>query len=141
MEDGPPEVLFVHGGHTSKVSELSWNLNDDWVLSSVAEDNILQVWQMAENLYLPNAGQAPQGAEKAAFIDPGEEIEEEDEIVKNEGDELGEEGKPKAGDRKRKAEEIETKGEEREEEGVEGEGKEGEVVDEESGEKGKSMEE
>jgi len=50
-EDGPPEVLFVHGGHTSKISDFSWNLNDDRVIASVAEDNILQIWQMAENIY------------------------------------------------------------------------------------------
>jgi len=45
-EDGPPELLFVHGGHTAKVSDVSWNLVDPWVLGSAAEDNILQVWQM-----------------------------------------------------------------------------------------------
>lgn len=50
-EDGPPELLFVHGGHTSKVSDFTWNPNDDWVMSSVAEDNILQIWQMASNVY------------------------------------------------------------------------------------------
>jgi WD40 repeat protein len=50
-EDGPPELLFIHGGHTSKISDFSWNANDDWVVASVAEDNILQVWQMAENIY------------------------------------------------------------------------------------------
>lgn len=42
-EDGPPELLFIHGGHTSKISDFSWNSNDDWVVASVAEDNILQV--------------------------------------------------------------------------------------------------
>ena len=42
-EDGPPELLFVHGGHTSKVSDFAWNPSDDWVVASVAEDNILQV--------------------------------------------------------------------------------------------------
>ena len=42
-EDGPPELMFIHGGHTSKVSDFSWNPSDDWVLASVAEDNILQV--------------------------------------------------------------------------------------------------
>ena len=41
-EDGPPELLFIHGGHTSKVSDFSWNVSDDWVIASVAEDNILQ---------------------------------------------------------------------------------------------------
>ena len=50
-EDGPPELLFIHGGHTSKISDFSWNPCDDWVLASVAEDNILQIWQMAENIY------------------------------------------------------------------------------------------
>ncbi|KAH6562161.1 hypothetical protein BASA50_007695 [Batrachochytrium salamandrivorans] len=50
-EDGPPELLFVHGGHTNKISDFSWNPNDPWVLCSVAEDNICQVWQMASNIY------------------------------------------------------------------------------------------
>ena len=42
-EDGPPELLFIHGGHTSKVSDFAWNPSEDWVIASVAEDNILQV--------------------------------------------------------------------------------------------------
>lgn len=42
-EDGPPELLFIHGGHTGKISDFNWNYNDDWVIASVAEDNILQV--------------------------------------------------------------------------------------------------
>lgn len=50
-EDGPPELLFIHGGHTAKISDSSWNTNDDWVIASVAEDNILQIWQMAENIH------------------------------------------------------------------------------------------
>ncbi|URE23734.1 Histone-binding protein RBBP4 or subunit C of CAF1 complex [Musa troglodytarum] len=50
-DDGPPELLFVHGGHTSKISEFSWNPAMPWVIASVAEDNILQVWQMAESIY------------------------------------------------------------------------------------------
>ncbi|CAI5439019.1 unnamed protein product [Caenorhabditis angaria] len=50
-EDGPPELLFIHGGHTAKISDFSWNPNDPWVVCSVSEDNILQVWQMADNIY------------------------------------------------------------------------------------------
>lgn len=50
-EDGPPELLFLHGGHTSKVSDISWNANDEWTLASVSEDNVLQVWNMAEEIY------------------------------------------------------------------------------------------
>jgi len=50
-EDGPPELLFIHGGHTDKISDFSWNPNDDWVIASVADNNVLQIWQMAENIY------------------------------------------------------------------------------------------
>uniref|UniRef100_A0A8C3UM53 RB binding protein 4, chromatin remodeling factor n=1 Tax=Catharus ustulatus TaxID=91951 RepID=A0A8C3UM53_CATUS len=50
-EDGPPELLFIHGGHTAKISDFSWNPNEPWVICSVSEDNIMQVWQMAENIY------------------------------------------------------------------------------------------
>ncbi|KAF9984389.1 CCR4-Not complex caf1 ribonuclease subunit Caf1 [Modicella reniformis] len=49
--DGPPELLFIHGGHTNKVSDFSWNQNEPWVIASTAEDNICQVWQMASNIY------------------------------------------------------------------------------------------
>jgi WD40 repeat protein len=52
-EDGPPELLFLHGGHTSKVSDISWNTQDQWAVASVSEDNVLQVWQMAEEIYAP----------------------------------------------------------------------------------------
>ncbi|CAJ0962731.1 unnamed protein product, partial [Mesorhabditis belari] len=50
-EDGPPELLFIHGGHTAKVSDFSWNPNEPWLICSVAEDNVMQVWQMADNIY------------------------------------------------------------------------------------------
>jgi histone-binding protein RBBP4 len=50
-EDGPPELLFIHGGHCSKVSDFSWNMNDEWTVVSVADDNVLQVWTMAEEIY------------------------------------------------------------------------------------------
>ncbi|KAF7487692.1 Histone-binding protein RBBP4 [Sarcoptes scabiei] len=50
-EDGPPELLFIHGGHTAKISDFAWNPNDPWVICSVSEDNIMQIWQMAENIY------------------------------------------------------------------------------------------
>jgi len=50
-EDGPPELLFLHGGHTSKVSDLSFNRNDEWTIASVSEDNVFQIWNMAEEIY------------------------------------------------------------------------------------------
>ncbi|KAG4966974.1 hypothetical protein AAZX31_12G031900 [Glycine max] len=50
-EGGPPELLFSHGGHKGKISDFSWNRNQPWVISSVAEDNSFHVWQMAESIY------------------------------------------------------------------------------------------
>ncbi|KAL3635273.1 Chromatin assembly complex, subunit 3 [Castilleja foliolosa] len=50
-EEGPPELLFIHGGHTSKVSDFSWNPCEDWVMASVGGNNILQIWQMCEHIY------------------------------------------------------------------------------------------
>ena len=47
-EDGPPELLFMHGGHTNRVSDFSWNMNDPWVVCSAADDNLIQVWKVAE---------------------------------------------------------------------------------------------
>ena len=50
-EDGPPELMFIHGGHTDKISDFSWNPNDPWVMASVSDDNVCQIWQIAENIY------------------------------------------------------------------------------------------
>lgn len=49
--DGPPELLFMHGGHTAKVSDFSWSETEEWVLASVGEDNVVQIWAMAEGVY------------------------------------------------------------------------------------------
>ncbi|KAL2937100.1 WD-40 repeat-containing protein MSI2 [Bienertia sinuspersici] len=49
-QDGPPELLFSHGGHKAKISDFSWNKNEPWMISSVADDNTVQVWQMAESI-------------------------------------------------------------------------------------------
>lgn len=45
-QDGPPELLFIHGGHTAKASDFSFNPNMEFMIASVAEDNILQCWQV-----------------------------------------------------------------------------------------------
>jgi histone-binding protein RBBP4 len=52
-EDGPPELMFIHGGHTDKVADIAWNPHptEEWLIASVADDNIMQIWQMAENIY------------------------------------------------------------------------------------------
>lgn len=49
-EDGPPEMLFMHGGHTNRISDFSWNKNDPWVMCTTAEDNLIQVWRASRRL-------------------------------------------------------------------------------------------
>ena len=44
-------MLFMHGGHTAKITDLSWNPNERNMIASVAEDNIIQVWQIAREIY------------------------------------------------------------------------------------------
>lgn len=50
-EDGPPELLFVHGGHTSRPTDLAWSPNEDWTLATAAEDNVLQCWRPSATIY------------------------------------------------------------------------------------------
>jgi len=51
FQDGPPELLFLHAGHTSRISDICWDPNNPWVMASVAEDNIVQCWEMEEKIY------------------------------------------------------------------------------------------
>lgn len=74
-EDGPPELLFIHGGHTSKVNDFSWNGINPWTIASVSEDNVLQVWTMAEEIYADDEEESEDGDD-----DKEEEILREDEI-------------------------------------------------------------
>jgi histone-binding protein RBBP4 len=46
----PPELLFIHGGHTGKITDLAWCPKEPWVCGSVSDDNILQIWQIAKQI-------------------------------------------------------------------------------------------
>jgi histone-binding protein RBBP4 len=52
-EDGPPELLFVHGGHTTRPTDIAWAVGDgmEWYMASAAEDNVVQFWKMSEGIY------------------------------------------------------------------------------------------
>ena len=52
--DGPPELLFVHGGHVGRIEDAAWNQNDPLVVCSAAEDNTVHVWQMTSSVYEEN---------------------------------------------------------------------------------------
>lgn len=47
--EGPPELMFLHGGHTNTVYDLSWNPAEPFEIVTVAADNMLQVWQIPES--------------------------------------------------------------------------------------------
>lgn len=49
-QDGPPELVFIHAGHTDKVADFSMNPLQPWTFASVSDDNILQVYTLANNI-------------------------------------------------------------------------------------------
>jgi WD40 repeat protein len=68
-KEGPPELLFVHGGHTSSISDISWHPTDKWVVASVSDDNVVQVWKInpaiAQNRTSAQAPVVPQAPNKS----------------------------------------------------------------------------
>ena len=50
-ESGPPELLFVHFGHTERVEDFSWHPTKDWLMASVGEENVIQVWEVNPAIY------------------------------------------------------------------------------------------
>ncbi|RCH77739.1 Histone-binding protein rbbp4, partial [Rhizopus stolonifer] len=56
-ERGPPELLFVHGGHTNRLSDFCWNPAEPWMLASCGDDNVLQAWQIASTIYGQEQGE------------------------------------------------------------------------------------
>jgi histone-binding protein RBBP4 len=47
-EDGPPELVFMHCGHTDKVNDIAWSYSQDWLMASVADNEVLQIWEVAK---------------------------------------------------------------------------------------------
>ncbi|KAG5643541.1 hypothetical protein DXG03_000682 [Asterophora parasitica] len=47
QEDGPPELLFIHGGHTARPTDFSWAPGEaeNWTVASASEDNVVMAWQ------------------------------------------------------------------------------------------------
>lgn len=59
QEDGAPELLFMHGGHTNHIADFSWNQTEPWVVCSAAEDNLIQIWKVAEAIVGKDADDIP----------------------------------------------------------------------------------
>ena len=49
-EEGPPELVFIHGGHTNHVSDLDWNPHLRNTVCSISEDNLCEVWTAAKSI-------------------------------------------------------------------------------------------
>ncbi|KAL3869514.1 hypothetical protein ACJMK2_042185 [Sinanodonta woodiana] len=45
----PTNTRFIYCKHAAEILEFSWNHNKPWVISSVTEDSIVQIWQMSEH--------------------------------------------------------------------------------------------
>lgn len=58
-EDGSPEIFMMHAGHTGGVSDLSWCPFVDWTLASVADDNIVHLWQVSKLIVNEELGELP----------------------------------------------------------------------------------
>lgn len=51
--------LFMHGGHTNHMADFSWNSNEPWLVASAAEDNLLQIWKVADSIVGKDDGDLP----------------------------------------------------------------------------------
>ncbi|EEA07794.1 uncharacterized protein CMU_028680 [Cryptosporidium muris RN66] len=54
IEDGVPELVFTHSGHTSPISDFSCMLIDNFSTTSfvsVSEDNYLHIWNPSETIF------------------------------------------------------------------------------------------
>jgi len=40
----------MHGGHTNRISDFSFNPQDEWLMCSAAEDNLIQIWKASDSL-------------------------------------------------------------------------------------------
>lgn len=50
MEDGVPELLMMHGGHTSCVNDLSFHPQIPWFVASCSDDNIAHLWKVSDKI-------------------------------------------------------------------------------------------
>ncbi|ESW96330.1 hypothetical protein KL918_000284 [Ogataea parapolymorpha] len=46
MEDGVPELLMMHGGHTGGINDFQFSEEIPWTVASCADDNIVHLWKV-----------------------------------------------------------------------------------------------
>lgn len=62
-EDGCPELFMMHAGHTSSVMDFSWCPYRNWTIASVADDNIVHLWEVDKKLLENESSVDLQGVE------------------------------------------------------------------------------
>ncbi|KAG6813241.1 Histone acetyltransferase type B subunit 2 [Tricholoma furcatifolium] len=62
-EDGPPELIFIHGGHTARPTDFSWapGEGEKWTIASTSEDNVAMVWQPTMRVWAGDAIKIDEG--------------------------------------------------------------------------------
>jgi len=72
-DDGPPELIFVHAGHTDYVGDMSWNPAQKWLIATVSDNNVLQTWKPADKITATQESTEPLNEEH----EDGEDVDEE----------------------------------------------------------------
>ncbi|KAH7822839.1 putative WD domain, G-beta repeat protein [Monocercomonoides exilis] len=123
----PPELLFIHGGHTARPNDFCFDKTSPYSIASVSEDSILQIWQVAEHIYsedeyviddVEDEKEEEKDQEEKEEKDmadgsaEGEEEEEEDEILDEEDEEDSEDEDEEEEDDEEEEEEEEDEEEE-----------------------------
>lgn len=65
-DDGVPELLMMHGGHTGGVNDFAFSPEVEWCLASCSDDNIVHVWAVKDEI----ARSADVDADADLLIDP-----------------------------------------------------------------------
>lgn len=53
VEDGVPELVMMHGGHTGGVNDFCFSPEIEWCIASCSDDNIVHIWQPKRDIVDP----------------------------------------------------------------------------------------
>lgn len=54
VEDGVPELLMMHGGHTGGVNDFQFSQEVPWCIASCSDDNIVHLWKVSKKVLEEN---------------------------------------------------------------------------------------
>eukprot|EP01056_Protomagalhaensia_sp_Gyna25_P001619 Protomagalhaensia_sp_Gyna_25__1618@NODE_1836_length_1487_cov_4_763812_g1508_i0_p2_GENE_NODE_1836_length_1487_cov_4_763812_g1508_i0NODE_1836_length_1487_cov_4_763812_g1508_i0_p2_ORF_typecomplete_len193_score27_39WD40/PF00400_32/0_15WD40/PF00400_32/0_033WD40/PF00400_32/3_5e05WD40/PF00400_32/0_61ANAPC4_WD40/PF12894_7/4_5e06ANAPC4_WD40/PF12894_7/1e06ANAPC4_WD40/PF12894_7/0_014eIF2A/PF08662_11/0_00022eIF2A/PF08662_11/1_3e08Ge1_WD40/PF16529_5/31Ge1_WD40/PF16529_5/0_00019Ge1_WD40/PF16529_5/2_8WD40_like len=65
--DGPPELLFSHGGHPAAVQDLDWSPTEELFMCTVCDANQFHIWRMDRSVFYRESEDDPSEDEDAAL--------------------------------------------------------------------------